>query len=355
VNIWPGQFSQSFVNGYAAGTSFCLRAGTHYLGAPVTARDGDSYVGEYGAIVDGQSGTGTALNPGAWPYSQNVKLSGIVFKNFTATVIEPGRYWTVSHNDISGGTIGVSLEPGTVASYNRIHNSATYGVVGMVGDHTLPTMYVSNNEISFNGGVSDSGGSSGGSKFNHASIVMDHNYVHDNTGNPYSTASLWCDYDNVCTYEYNLVVHNGGAGIYQEMDYLSGNSGIIRYNTVQDDCQLFIGQGIGYCSDIQVRNSNNTSVFGNTITNTTDVNPLGIVMDSRISSMGNNYCHDNVITFGPGGVVGFQGVSDLASNHYDYDTYNAPSTSFTGLTLGSGGVTWPTWQGTGQDQHGSWH
>ena len=181
------------------------------------------------------------------------------------------------------------------------------------------------------------------------------NYVHDNTGNPYSTAALWCDYDNVCTYEYNLVVHNGGAGIFQEMDYLSGNAGIIRYNTVQDDCQLFIGQGLGYCSDIQVRNSNNASVYGNSIMDTTNVNPLGIVMDSRISSMSNNYCHDNVSTFGPGGVVGFQGVSDTISNHFDYNSYHVSTTSFTGLTLtGSAVVTWLTWQVAGQDQHGSW-
>ena len=41
------------VNQYPAGTTYCLRAGVHSVSSSATPKRGDTFVGEYGAILDG--------------------------------------------------------------------------------------------------------------------------------------------------------------------------------------------------------------------------------------------------------------------------------------------------------------
>src|SRR5687768_1561249 len=62
VDISPGNNTiQSFVNAYSGATTFCLRAGVHSLISSIKPKTGNTFVGEYGAILDG---TGwTSSNP----------------------------------------------------------------------------------------------------------------------------------------------------------------------------------------------------------------------------------------------------------------------------------------------------
>src|ERR1041385_8804682 len=53
VNIVPGQSIQLLVNNNPAGTTFCLRAGVWNVTSSVTPKTGDSFIGEYGAVLDG--------------------------------------------------------------------------------------------------------------------------------------------------------------------------------------------------------------------------------------------------------------------------------------------------------------
>src|SRR4051812_712735 len=46
---------QAAVNAAPAGSTFCLKAGTHPITAPVTPKSRDTFVGEYGAILDGST------------------------------------------------------------------------------------------------------------------------------------------------------------------------------------------------------------------------------------------------------------------------------------------------------------
>ncbi|HEU5255965.1 MAG TPA: hypothetical protein VFU28_08250, partial [Vicinamibacterales bacterium] len=55
VDIWPGQYIQGIINLYSGTTTFCLRAGVHYLTSSITPKTGFTFVGEYGAILDGSS------------------------------------------------------------------------------------------------------------------------------------------------------------------------------------------------------------------------------------------------------------------------------------------------------------
>ena len=53
VDIWPGVSIQNVVDSYGGNTTFCLRAGTHSLRSSIRPRTGNTFVGEYGAILDG--------------------------------------------------------------------------------------------------------------------------------------------------------------------------------------------------------------------------------------------------------------------------------------------------------------
>ena len=41
----------------AGTTTFCLRAGVHYLTSSIRPKTGNTFVGEYGAILDGSGWT----------------------------------------------------------------------------------------------------------------------------------------------------------------------------------------------------------------------------------------------------------------------------------------------------------
>ena len=53
ISILPGQSIQGFVNANPAGTTFILKAGTH-VRQSVIPKSGDRFIGETGAVLDGQ-------------------------------------------------------------------------------------------------------------------------------------------------------------------------------------------------------------------------------------------------------------------------------------------------------------
>jgi hypothetical protein len=59
IPIAPGESIQSAINQWPAGTSFRLNPGTHRLSAPLTPKDGNTFIGEPGAVVSGAR----VLNP----------------------------------------------------------------------------------------------------------------------------------------------------------------------------------------------------------------------------------------------------------------------------------------------------
>src|SRR5262245_34974568 len=57
VDISPGVSIQDAIDRHEGNTTFCLRAGTHFLRSSITPKTGNTFVGEYGAVLDGSGWT----------------------------------------------------------------------------------------------------------------------------------------------------------------------------------------------------------------------------------------------------------------------------------------------------------
>src|SRR5947209_4505647 len=53
VDIFPGANIQSVVDANPGLTTFCIRAGIYYLKSSIIPKSGNTFIGEYGAILDG--------------------------------------------------------------------------------------------------------------------------------------------------------------------------------------------------------------------------------------------------------------------------------------------------------------
>ena len=70
-DLWPGSNIPYLISFQPAGTTYCLRTGVHAITGAITPKRGDTFVGEFGAILDG-SGWRTSDDtagrvPGAQP------------------------------------------------------------------------------------------------------------------------------------------------------------------------------------------------------------------------------------------------------------------------------------------------
>src|SRR6266511_634658 len=81
VTILPGQSIQARVNSYPAGTQFLLKAGTYYK-QRIVPKSGDTFVGEAGAILDGQGATTYAFDRGGSPYPNNVQIKSLIIQHY---------------------------------------------------------------------------------------------------------------------------------------------------------------------------------------------------------------------------------------------------------------------------------
>src|SRR5262245_3158810 len=80
VNIVPGQSIQRLVDIYPAETTFCLRAGVHRLTSSIRPKTGNTFVGEYGAILDG-TGWSTADGTQAAFRAHNEDIDSVTIRN----------------------------------------------------------------------------------------------------------------------------------------------------------------------------------------------------------------------------------------------------------------------------------
>ena len=212
-----------------------------------------------------------------------------------------------------------------------------------------------NNEISWNNYAGFSAGwEAGGSKFwETTNLVVQSNYVHDNKG-----PGLWTDNDNVGTlYDSNTVINNLNEGIKHEISY----NAIISNNTVK-------GNGNAptvwlWNSQIEVQNSSNVEVFGNTVEVPADGgNGIGIINQTRGSGTlgpwvaANNYIHGNTVKYlgsqGGSGWVDDTGGSTAIGNLFDSDRYILKN----GGSLHWDWPLWTTWAGfqaEGQEANGN--
>jgi len=341
--VAPGQFTQALVNGRPAGTTFCIKAGTHYLPTPILAKREDAFICEQRAVLDGQNQVVPALY-GYGGYQDRVTIRGCILQRFRPDgrddgpgrrAIRTGAGWLVEGCEIRDNENGIALF-GSTARSNHIYHNDGYALNGA---GTL----IEGNEIDHNGKST---------KILHSlsdPATFRSNYVHDNGG-----AGLYCDYDNACTFEGNRVENNAGSGIVFEFN-ISGGRGVIRYNTVMNNGTDHLGQSISYGSNIYVRESSNTDVYGNTVTDTIGWHEIAVVDDGRSGPISNNSVHDNIVRKGnvDGLASGAAGRTLSPSTvSYDRNSYYVPNNNGTFWQWGAL-KTWEQWRELGLDLNGN--
>ncbi len=345
VDVFPGESIQAVVDANPAGTTFYLRAGVH-SGQSIKPRDGDKFIGESGAILDGRGDVEYAFKSTAGDVLiENLIIEGYATPAQWGAVAGGGTGWTVRDNEIHHNWgAGIDFGSGYQVIGNYVHHNRQIGIKG----HGTGVL-VEGNEIAFNNYRNDysMGWEAGGTKFlKTVNLVVRGNYVHDNHG-----AGLWTDYNNIGTlYENNIVEDNYGPGIFHEISY----DAIIRNNRIEGNAFLHSQGGI------KIVSSSNVEIYGNTLKN----NNGGVFAGQSNRGSGsrgtfeikNLWVHDNKISFNQGlhglrvndgGNVYYTGKN----NRFDRNTYTIGETKpFYWMNANR---TPQEWTNYGQDKNGT--
>lgn len=282
-----------------------------------------------------------------------------------------GDGWIVKNNNIRlNHASGVNIHSNGIVLGNYVHDNGEEGITGGNANNVV----VANNEISFNNYSGyDCQWECGGSKFSattHLTVLG--NYVHDNLGFPSQGNSgapgLWCDVDCLwVTFTNNVVLNNGGSGIFCEVSHFC----TISYNILE-------GNGYedtwGFGAGIAINETDHATVYGNILVG----NHIGIggVQQNQGSGpfgtheLTNLNAHDNIITItAPSQIAaglwqddGDTSIYTSKNNVYQHNTYKGLSLAshpfhwtpgffpFQRFTMGSNSTQW---QAFGNDRTGT--
>ncbi len=348
VRIVPGASIQTAVNNSPAGTSFCLAAGTHNISTPITPKAGNSFIGEYGAILAGGDVASTAFAP----VVDNVTIRNLIVEHFANPVqfgalsAEGHSGWVIANNEarLNFG-YGIRIGPSAQILRNNVHHNGQLGIGGSGANDVL----VADNEIAYNNtNNNDPGWEAGGTKFTVTDrLTVRNNWSHHNTG-----PGLWTDINNINTiYENNLVEDNTMMGIFHEISYAC----IIRNNIVRRN-------GLSYKdwiwgAGILVAASPNVEIYGNTLEGNAD--GIGAAQQNRTGDpathgaheISNLYVHDNDVTMTEGWTGLAQDVGDTSyfssrNNRFLANTYHVSGVA-TLFTWDNQELTLAQWQAKG--------
>ncbi|MET9696774.1 right-handed parallel beta-helix repeat-containing protein [Streptomyces sp. NPDC006529] len=219
-------------------TTFWLRPGTHRLEADryaqVIPKEGNSYIGAPGAVLDGAKTNQYAFGGGA----RDVTLRSLTVQGFVAPQNEgvvnhdSADGWVIEHATIQNNS-GAGLMAGARqrVSASCLRGNGQYGLNAYKGGGALGGLVIEGNEIVANNADDwerrqPGCGCTGGVKFwavNGADVRG--NWVHDNRG-----PGLWADTNNNdFRIENNLLEGNDGAALIYETSY----NAVIRRNTIR--------------------------------------------------------------------------------------------------------------------------
>jgi hypothetical protein len=233
VTVNVGDNLESLTGSKPAGTTFWLKPGIHHFTYSVVPKDGNTYIGAPGAIVDGGGTEGIAF----WEefYGQkakNVTLSYLTIQNFTSSSEDQGSVyagdsWKISHSTFKNhGYIAMFAGPNNLIEYNCFDSNGQMGVGTYRFDDNNYNIVVDHNEFKNNNTRRlENCGCAGGMKWwlaRHGKFT--NNWVHDNLG-----VGVWADYNNIeILFEGNYIADNHDVGIFYEISY----NFMIRYNTI---------------------------------------------------------------------------------------------------------------------------
>ena len=200
ISISPGASIQAAVNLNAGNTTFCLRAGVHYLTSSIRPKTGNTFVGEYGAILDG-SGWTTADDTQAAFRAHNEDIDYVTIRNLVIREMPQqgihayywmSDHWTIEYNEIASNKMGLEVAPNFTIRNNYIHHNVGNasssnpaerggGYLVVRADNTT----FDSNEIAYNGPEQKVGQS--------ANVTFRNNFVHHNVyaGNPVRHQHQW--------------------------------------------------------------------------------------------------------------------------------------------------------------------
>lgn len=363
--IAPGASIQTATSSAPAGTTFCIGAGVHAIRASITPKTGNTYIGEYGAILDGTSWLTTDSTAGAFrAHNQDidyVTIRNLVIRKMPQRGIQAyywmADHWTVEYTELAYNKYGIEFGIDFVIRHNAIHHnmgpcaaSQTCASVpaaerggGYAASQAHRTLFESN-EIAYNGMEQKVLHSDG--------VVFRNNFVHHNLGD-----GIWYDtnYTANALIEGNVVEDNGRAGI----DIEATNGAIVRHNSIRRnrDDGVFIFR------------SQRVETYGNTIEGNLGGVEYFILCEPMLpgEDLANNSTHDNVISVGTGfsgpWVTGFSYPATCPDAEiapyrdgqkgltFSNNTYVVPSATGT-YWLWGGWRSWSQWQGLGQDLTG---
>ena len=131
VDIWPGSSIPLIVGLHEGRTTFCLRAGVHPVNSSITPKSGNTFVGEYGAVLDGTGWT-TADDTQAAFRAHNedidyVTIRNLVIRNMPQQGIHTWHWmsdhWTIEYNEIAYNRWGLEFAPDFTIRNNYIHHN----------------------------------------------------------------------------------------------------------------------------------------------------------------------------------------------------------------------------------------
>jgi hypothetical protein len=265
VEIRPGDSIQAAVNGNPEGTAFLIKRGVHRRQS-VRPKSGTTFVGETGAVLDGEHATGYAFQA---HLTSNVTIRGLRVTRYTPANLTAAvdavetTGWVIEGNEIdhhSNGMLrayGLRIGSGGVVRGNTIHHN---GWLGINGYNVVDTL-IEGNELYANppAWFDDTIGEAANIKlFDVGRIIIRGNIVHDG---PFR--GIWIDTARPdMTVEHNRVINHGAQGIWYEVSY----RGVIRHNYVENAGYL-ARHNRDWPSDagIHITNSPDVSVLENTV------------------------------------------------------------------------------------------
>jgi parallel beta-helix repeat protein len=360
VDIFPGQYIQGIVNLYAGATTFCLRAGVHSLTSAITPKTGNTFVGEYGAVLDGSNWSTSDGTQGAFrAHNQDidyVTIRNLVIRNMPQQGIHAyywmSDHWTIEYNEIGPNKWGIEFAPNFTIRNNYIHhnvgNSSSSiaaerggGYLGNLADNAT----FDSNEIAYNGREQKVGRS--------ANVTFRNNFVHHNVGD-----GIWYDSNASAgaVIDANRVEDNGRNGIFFEASI----GATISNNTIRRNPW----------DAVMISMSQNAQIYNNTLEG--NFGGIEYFLNCDVLSGGddvkNNAAHDNTVVVGTQSYTYASGLSYTSSCTstqlapylngsknltFSRDTYRVPSLSWDQYFLWGGWKGWVEWQVMGQDPGGS--
>lgn len=357
TDINPGESIQAAVDAAGTGTTFCLRAGTFSITSPITPKTGDTFVGEFGAILDGTSWTSTPNNYDAAFMAHNQDIDNVTIRNLVIqNMPERGIHaypsfsdgWVVEYTEVANNFSGVSVGNTSTVRHCHLHHNTGDSQGGNIpnGGYIVSLSHdvlFEDNEIDHNGDTQKVIDQS-------TNITFRRNYVHDNAG-----PGIWLDGDDsVVLVEDNTIEDNGTFGVFYE---------ISAYGTIRNNIIRRSGD-----SGIFISTSHDVEAYGNTLEdNFRSVNLIAncsiIGGGSLTWDLANNNIHNNIINVGSQVGVLANALSTTGpcsatytngskNNVFESNTYAVPDVNAS-IWYWESSKTFTEWQALGNDALGS--